>query len=150
MIVKMLTHMHIVMYTWWCYHICEGGGVWAVEMVLGPSLPTPMAEVFSQSSWIETKVNGGLWGDRTLNRTQSRHDQTRPVSSSRVLRTCAPARPVTYGTGVSGQAPEGQQTQRGDRTRWRVRSWSTGRVRSCVSVYWNRPDAGTVASGQFK
>ena len=27
MIVKMLTHMHMVMYTWWCWHICKGGGV---------------------------------------------------------------------------------------------------------------------------
>ena len=24
MIVKMLTHMHMVMYTWWCWHICKG------------------------------------------------------------------------------------------------------------------------------
>ena len=23
MIVKMLTHMHIVVYTWWCWHICK-------------------------------------------------------------------------------------------------------------------------------
>ena len=23
-IVKMLTHMHIVVYTWWCWHICKG------------------------------------------------------------------------------------------------------------------------------
>jgi hypothetical protein len=21
----MLTHMHMVIYTWWCQHICEGG-----------------------------------------------------------------------------------------------------------------------------
>jgi hypothetical protein len=31
MIVKMLTHMHMVIYTWWCWHISEGGGVWAVQ-----------------------------------------------------------------------------------------------------------------------
>ena len=24
MIVKMLTRMHIVVYTWWCWHICKG------------------------------------------------------------------------------------------------------------------------------
>ena len=24
MIVKMLTHMHIVVFTWWCWHICKG------------------------------------------------------------------------------------------------------------------------------
>jgi hypothetical protein len=40
----------------------------------------PQVEIFSESSWIETKANGGHWGDRTLNRTRSRHDRTRPVS----------------------------------------------------------------------
>ena len=24
MIVKMLTHMHMVIYTWWCWHIYKG------------------------------------------------------------------------------------------------------------------------------
>jgi hypothetical protein len=33
---------------------------------------TSETEIFSKSSWIETKVNGGHWGDRTLNRTRSR------------------------------------------------------------------------------
>ena len=27
MIVKMLTHIHMVVYTWWCWHIYKGGGV---------------------------------------------------------------------------------------------------------------------------
>ena len=27
MIVKMLTHMHMVVYTWWYWHICKGEGV---------------------------------------------------------------------------------------------------------------------------
>ena len=27
MIVKMLTHIHIVVYTWWCWHIYKGGEV---------------------------------------------------------------------------------------------------------------------------
>jgi hypothetical protein len=26
-IVKMLTRMHMVFYTWWCWHICKGEGV---------------------------------------------------------------------------------------------------------------------------
>ena len=26
MIVKMLTHIHMVVYTWWCWHIYKGGG----------------------------------------------------------------------------------------------------------------------------
>jgi hypothetical protein len=28
---------------------------------------TPVAEIFSKPSWIETEANGGHWGDRTLN-----------------------------------------------------------------------------------
>jgi hypothetical protein len=24
MIVKILTHIHMVVYTWWCWHICKG------------------------------------------------------------------------------------------------------------------------------
>ena len=27
MIVKMLTHMHMVLFTWYCWHICKGEGV---------------------------------------------------------------------------------------------------------------------------
>jgi hypothetical protein len=136
-------------------------------MGLGPSLPpaklarwdsaffvevkcifstTPEAEIFSKSSWIEIEANGGHWGDRT----RSQHDQTRSVSSSHVLRTRTPVRPVTRGTDASGQAPEGQQTQRVDQLQWRIWSRSTEHVRSCVGAYWNRLNADTVASGQFK
>ena len=24
MVVKILTHLHIMVYTWWCWHICKG------------------------------------------------------------------------------------------------------------------------------
>ena len=27
MIVKMLTHIHMVLFTWYCWHICKGEGV---------------------------------------------------------------------------------------------------------------------------
>jgi hypothetical protein len=27
MFVKMLTHLHMLLITWWCWHICEGDGV---------------------------------------------------------------------------------------------------------------------------
>jgi hypothetical protein len=46
----------------------------------------PVAEIFSKSSWIETKANGGHWGDRTLNRTRFRLDRTCPVSGSSCAR----------------------------------------------------------------
>jgi hypothetical protein len=91
---------------------------------------TPKAEIFSKSSWIETKANGDHWGDRTW----SRYDQTCPVSGSnsqarvaRVLHRCVRsltglARPV--------RRLEEQQNVRVDRTRWCVRSVTIGRVRS--------------------
>ena len=34
MIVKMLTHIHMMVYTWWCWHIYKGGAC-RVEMGLG-------------------------------------------------------------------------------------------------------------------
>ena len=39
MFVKMLTHVHKVVYTWWCWHIYRGGGVPRVERGVGFSLP---------------------------------------------------------------------------------------------------------------
>jgi hypothetical protein len=33
----MLTHVHKVVNTCWCWHICKGGGVWAVERGLRSS-----------------------------------------------------------------------------------------------------------------
>jgi hypothetical protein len=72
---------------------------------------TPVTEIFSKPSWIETEVNGGHWGDRT----RSRYDQTRPVSGRVARGGCGqfdrhvrsitgPARPIRH--------PEGQQIAR--------------------------------------
>jgi hypothetical protein len=69
-------------------------------------------------------VDGGHRGDRTLDRTRSLFDRTRSVSAQG-LRACWTS----------------------DRTRWRVRSRSTGRVRSLWKLTGLQPDAGTVASG---
>ena len=33
----MLTHLHMVVYTWWCWHIYKGGGVPRVERSVGSS-----------------------------------------------------------------------------------------------------------------
>jgi hypothetical protein len=78
---------------------------------------TPEAEFFSKESWIETGANGGHWHDRTLNRTWSRHDRTRPVSSSNSLAHVdwglPPTRLVTRGTGASDQVPEELRCTRG-------------------------------------
>jgi len=38
MFVKMLTHLHMVVYTWWCWHIYKGGGVPRIERGVGFSL----------------------------------------------------------------------------------------------------------------
>jgi hypothetical protein len=35
MIVKMLTYMHMVVYTWWCWHICKGEEVGVEKNQLG-------------------------------------------------------------------------------------------------------------------
>jgi hypothetical protein len=74
----------------------------------------------------ETEANGGHRGDRTLDRTRSLFDRTRPVSVQhlRVFRFF-------------------------DRTRWLVRSQSIGRVRSIRELTGLQPDAGPMASGQF-
>jgi hypothetical protein len=107
--------------------------------------------VSGREGWIETEANGGHCGDQTLDRLgMIEHVRSVTTAVWRVDWGLPPARPITRGTGASGQVPEGQQTQRVDRMRWRVRSRSTGCVRSCVGAYWNRPDAGTVASSQFK
>jgi hypothetical protein len=69
-------------------------------------------------------VNGGHRSDRTLVRTWSLCDWTRPVSAQRV-----------------------SVSRLSDRTRWRVRSRSTGRVRSLWELTGLQPDAGTMVSG---
>jgi hypothetical protein len=96
---------------------------------------TPEAKFISKSSWIETEVT------RVTGRGLGMTGCVRSVLPACCERAC---------TGASGQAPEGQQTQRVDQTRWRIQSRSTGRVRSWLGAYWNRPDTGTVASSQYK
>jgi hypothetical protein len=71
----------------------------------------------------QTEANGGHNGDQTLDRTQSLCDRTRPVSAQRV-----------------------SMFRFSDRTRWRVRSRSTGRVRSLWELTRLQPDADTVTS----
>jgi hypothetical protein len=87
--------MHMVVYTWWCEHICEGGE--------------------------ETEANGGHCGDRTLHRTRSWFDRTRLVSSSQQ----SGARVLGFATGASGPSQNrsirsgiqrGKAIRRADRT----------------------------------
>jgi hypothetical protein len=72
----------------------------------------------------ETEANGGHNCDRTLDRTRSLCDRTRPVSVQRL-----------------------RVSRLSDRTRWRVRSQSTGRVRLVRVLTGLQPDACTVVSG---
>jgi hypothetical protein len=87
-----------------------------------------LKRLFSTTSEVgkEMEANGGHRGDRTLDRTRSLFDRTRSVSVQRL-------RVFLFF----------------DRTRWRVRSLSTGHVRSFRELTGLQPDAGTVASGQF-
>jgi hypothetical protein len=53
MIMKMLTHVHKVVITYWCWYIYEGDEVWAVERVwvslsLPPSLRARDSGVFEK------------------------------------------------------------------------------------------------------
>jgi hypothetical protein len=61
MIVKMLTHVHKVVNTCWCWHICEGSGVCVVERGLGSALFVEVKRLFSttpevEKKWRRTKV----------------------------------------------------------------------------------------------
>jgi hypothetical protein len=147
----MLAHLRM----WWCLSGREGFGFLSpsrrayeagFSVFCGSETP-----IFYCAEREETEAKGSHWGDRTRDRTLDRTRLARPVSSSRVQRqrvhrhvrsVMGPARPV--------KLQRSCKTREVDRTRWRVRSRSTGRVRLCVGAYWNRPDAGTVASGQFK
>ena len=55
MFVKMLTHMHKVVYTWWCWHIYKVDGVSRVERGLGSSLPP--AELVRRDSVLFRKIS---------------------------------------------------------------------------------------------
>jgi hypothetical protein len=74
----------------------------------------------------QMEANRGHRGDRTLDRTRSLFDRTRLVSVQRL-----------------------HVSQFSDRTRWRVRSWLTGHVRSLRVLTRLQPDTGTVAFDQF-
>jgi hypothetical protein len=127
-----------------------------VERDLGSSLPptelvrrdlTLFGEVKRLFSTVpevrkETEANGGHQGDRTLHRTRSQFDRTRPVSSSQQ----SGARVLGFATGVSGpsrnrsagQAPRGAK----------LNEEPIGRVRSRWDLTGLRPDARCSASGQ--
>jgi hypothetical protein len=64
MFMKMLTHVHKVVITYWCWHICEG--VFKELKCLFSTTPKVRKE---------TEANEGHRGDRTLHRT-------RPVSTT--------------------------------------------------------------------
>jgi hypothetical protein len=92
----------------------------------------------------DTEANGGHRGDRTLNRTWSRFDQTCPVSSTRQLG----ARVLGFATGAFGPSRNrsvrsGTQRssawRRANRTRGassHMRSDASGRKRSSLEPLW--------------
>jgi hypothetical protein len=107
---------------------------------LGSSLPPAElarqdSGVFEELKWLfsttpevgkETEANWGHRSDRTLDRTLSLFDRTRPVSVQH-LRVF-----LIF-----------------DRTRWCVRSQSTGRVRSFRELTGLQPDAGSMSGRCF-
>jgi hypothetical protein len=111
---KMLTHVHKVVITCWCWHIYEDDEVCAVERVwvslsLPPSLRARDSGVFGNLKCLfsttsevrkETEANGGHRGDRTLHRTRSWYDRTRLVSTSQQ----SGAWVLGFATGASGHS----------------------------------------------
>jgi hypothetical protein len=124
-------------------------------MSLGPSLPpaelarrdsalfvevkcilftTLVAEIFFKSSWIETQTKESHWmTERGLGTTDASGQwlllcaaRGARVYNQRVRSLMGPARPVTH--------PGEQRGGKFDRTRWRVRSHATRRVRSTKSL----------------
>ena len=64
--VKMLTQMHMVVYTWWCWHIYKWGGVPRVERGLGSSaLLRKLSTYFLLRLW-EIWRSAGVNTHRTL------------------------------------------------------------------------------------
>ena len=56
----MLTHMHMVVYTWWCWHIYKGGGVPRVERGLGSSLLRKLSVYFLLRRWEFWRSRGSV------------------------------------------------------------------------------------------
>jgi hypothetical protein len=97
---------------WWCLsgrdefgalslscRACERGIRYFFVEVKCLFSTTPVTKIFSKSSWIETETNRGQWGDRSLDRTWSRHNRTRPVSDRSSL-ACG----LGFTTGSSGHS----------------------------------------------
>jgi len=57
----MLTHLHMVVYTWWCWHICKGEGVGVDFVQLGEE-----REVFGCSLDIRMAFRLEYWFDSFL------------------------------------------------------------------------------------
>jgi hypothetical protein len=61
MIVKMLTHMHMVVYTWWCWHICKG-----FERKRKVETPSPSCQAYEAGFGEEIEAKQVTRSDRTL------------------------------------------------------------------------------------
>jgi hypothetical protein len=124
MIMKMLTHVHKVVNTCWCWHICEGSGFCVVERGLGSGVFEELKRLFSTTPEVEkeTEANGGHQGDRTLHRTRSRFDRTRLVSSTqqsgaRVLGFATGASSPSRNRSIRSGTQRSRAWRRADRTR---------------------------------
>jgi hypothetical protein len=129
----MLTHMYMVMYTWWCWHICKGDVIWEVEKC-GDSLsllPNLRGRI--------QRRNGG-------ERMSLVWPNTGPDAVS-----ARPARPVPRKTRASGHAPREQRvSQSWSDTVAHPVMWDQMHLVDKVAL-WNLsgqwPDTDTVVSG---
>jgi hypothetical protein len=77
MILKTLTHMHMVVYTWWCWHICKD-----FERKIKVETPSPSGRAYSAGFDEETEVKQVVGSDQTL----ASGAPARPVSLVRGVR----------------------------------------------------------------
>jgi hypothetical protein len=108
----------MVIYTWWCWHISEGGRVWAVERGLGSFLPPAELARWDLALSMEVKClfstapeakkrrrKSGViltekqWPDAVVKASgqfKLQADARERVADQRVWSLAEPARPVTH------------------------------------------------------
>ena len=57
MIMKMLTHIHMMMYTWWCWHIYKGDKVGVDVDQLGDETETRRVRNFTDALYRKDRVS---------------------------------------------------------------------------------------------
>jgi hypothetical protein len=136
MIEKKLTHLHMVIYTWWCWHICKGGGVWALSWEWNTYFPLRRRQEKEAKSWEKHSSDAscgctGRWLQSHWMRPITSPSFSLEGKLHQHVRRCHTGRQViTVDRPVPTDMARGKSA-REHRTWWRVRWWGVGCVR-CV------------------